>query len=240
MDEKINLILEEQYSLLEGSDNRAKSQLLYNIIKAKVEFKMRNYHQSLYLDVKLFLRSYILAAENQDFGYDKVRLSKIQDVVELLPKKQKLYALQTARRRYLAQSYDIDDINSLIKKQEMVVAWDSRNYIKYFSLKIGSDLKSLLWGYFVYAVVTMLILLPAPFRWMAIFDIELKKYSSSPFWNYPLNTIGLLTGNESISPVVLPIGVVGLLVYSFGLILFYFLIANFLFKKLEDFISINS
>ena len=67
-----------------------------NIIKAKVEFKMRNYHQSLYLDVKLFLRSYILAAENQDFGYDKVRLSKIQDVVELLPKKQKLYALQTA------------------------------------------------------------------------------------------------------------------------------------------------
>lgn len=181
MDEKINLILEEQYSLLEGSDNRAKSQLLYNIIKAKVEFKMRNYHQSLYLDVKLFLRSYILAAENQDFGYDKVRLSKIQDVVELLPKKQKLYALQTARRRYLAQSYDIDDINSLIKKQEMVVAWDSRNYIKYFSLKIGSDLKSLLWGYFVYAVVTMLILLPAPFRWMAIFDIELKKYSSSPF-----------------------------------------------------------
>ncbi|MFK8299010.1 hypothetical protein ACI76O_11610 [Capnocytophaga cynodegmi] len=239
-EEKIKEFLDEQYKLLENKGSKQRAQILFNVIKVKHKYKITNYNQSLYLDIKSFLKDYISAAEYEDFGYDKPRLEKIEDIVDLLSQRQKLFAFQAARRHFFIQGYDIDDINSLIKKQEMVVACDSRNYIKYFSLKIGSDLKSLLWGYFIYAVVTMLILLPAPFRWMAIFDIELKKYSSSPFWNYPLNTIGLLTGNESISPVVLPIGVVGLLVYSFGLILFYFLIANFLFKKLEDFISINS
>ena len=52
-----------------------------------------------------------------------------------------------------------------------------------------------------------------------------------------MNTFALLTGNDDISPKVKPIGFGGLAVYIIGEILFYLIIGNFVYRKIEDYIT---
>lgn len=81
----------------------------------------------------------------------------------------------------------------------------------------------------------MLILLPAPCEQMAFFNVKLKVYSPLSILNYPLNALCLITGNGSIAPSVVPNGISGVIMYFMGVLLWYILVINFLFKKIEKY-----
>lgn len=54
-----------------------------------------------------------------------------------------------------------------------------------------------------------------------------------------MNTFGLVSGNEDMTPLILPIGVNGMVVYLIGKLLFYLIIANFVYRKLEEYITLK-
>lgn len=236
---EIEKILKEQYSLLRRRNCKQNAQILYNIAKIKSEYGVQNFHQPLYLDIKKFLKNYIISADNEDFGYDNTIFNRIMKIVNLSSPKEKLSLLHTIRRYYLMNGYEINEVKRELNKQEIMVAKENKKYLRWTLLRVGSSLSGLLCGYLVYAVIVLIALLPAPFNFIELFHIELKNYSSYPLLNYPLNAITLLTGNCDIAPKITPINVIGVLIYSFGILLFYILIVNFLFKKIEDFISIH-
>ena len=72
---------------------------------------------------------------------------------------------------------------------------------------------------------------------MQFFEIDYNDYSDNEISNCIMNTFALLTGNDDISPKVKPIGFGGLAVYIIGEILFYLIIGNFVYRKIEDYIT---
>ena len=74
---------------------------------------------------------------------------------------------------------------------------------------------------------------------MRIYDVELKSFSDNETNNYFLNTLGLLTGESSLSPTIIPVGIIGMTFYCLGKLLFFVLVANFIMKKIEDYITLK-
>jgi len=229
--EQIKSILDDEYLSLKRYKHKQNAQILYNIIKFKAKYNMVNYHRPMYIDAKTFLKSYISAADNQDFGYDEVNFAKIKNIIMLLPIDEKLSLLYTARRYYTINGYNTDTISKEICTQKIKYEWRKGNYLNCFLLKVGNDFCGLVLGFLIYAIIAMLILLPAPCEQMAFFNVKLKVYSPLSILNYPLNALCLITGNGSIAPSVVPNGISGVIVYFMGVLLWYILVINFLFNR---------
>ncbi len=233
--EQIKSILDEEYLSLKRYKHKQNAQILYNIIKFKAQYNMVNYHRSMYIDAKMFLKSYISAADNQDFGYDEINFAKIKNIIMLMPIDKRLSLLYTTRRYYTINGYNTDTISKEICTQKIKYEWRKGKYLNCFLLKVGNDFCGLLLGFFIYAIITMLILLPAPYKQMAFFNVKFKVYSPHPILNYPLNALCLITGNSSISPSLVPNGIKGVIIYIIGVLFWYVLVINFLFKKIENY-----
>ena len=113
------------------------------------------------------------------------------------------------------------------------MAWKDGKWFKGISLFLSSNFLMLILSYVFYLFLLSLVLLPAPFKWMELFSVKLKNYSNSNIVNHISNTLALVTGNDLISPSVIPLNFWGNLIYCIGLLLFYFFFVNFVFKKLE-------
>lgn len=234
-------IIESQYDLLRAYQYKANSQILYNLIQAKSLFELPNYNRSLYLDAKKFVEAYIKAADNLDYGYDEILIDKLKASVKALKEKQQLSILYYARRMMGTRGYDTDDLLCEIRRIERSVAWggDWKQKIYAICLWLSSRWWALIGSYLIYVVVLSVMLLPAPFEWMQMFAIELKQLNGDRTINHIMNTIGLVSGNEEMTPQILPIGISGMAVYLIGKLLFYLIIANFVYRKLEEYITLK-
>lgn len=231
--------IKEQYKSLRKDKHKHNYQILYNLIAAKVKFQLCDIQQSLYLDVKQFIECYITSADSQDYGYDEVLLVRIMDVVHHLEPKQKVSIMYSTKRMFYIRGYEVENITEIINRIEMTVAWKEKHYRKAIRLWMCSSLTALLLTLLLYVIIISCVMLPAPLECMEIFEISLKDYTASPFWNHLMNSIAVLTGNDDISPSITPIGIKGVLVYSIGVLLFYLLIANYALKKIENYITIK-
>lgn len=232
--------LQSEYGRLKKYQYSNNSQILFNIILAKRKFDMLNYKNSLYIDVKRFVKSYVVAADNLDYGYDEIRLDKIKTACEcLLERREQLSVYYTTRRLFYLRGYDCNVISFMISKLECRIAWDEKKYFKSVRLFVGLNFYALIIAYAIYAFIIFMVLQPAPIEIMELFSIELKEYSNNPTVNCLINSLAILTGNDTISPQIIPNGFVGMALYCIGIFIFYVLIVNFIFKKLEDFITLK-
>ena len=238
--EYIKQYIINQYKLLKRDDYKHNHQILYNLIKVKVNWQLFEIRQSLYLDVKQFIESYLISVDYQDYGYDNICFTKIMEVVDFLEIKQRISIMYYTKRLFYIRGYDIEFIVDKINDFKIKVAWSEKSYLEYILLLIGSSFISLLITLLIFVVIISLIMTPAPFENMEIFKVELRKFSTSPLLNQLINSLTLLTGNENISPTIIPIGIKGIVVYYLGLISFYILIVNYVLKKIEKYITLIS
>ena len=65
-------IIDNEYTKIQFAGNSyVKAQILFNIIKIKAQdsgFSLRNYNQTLYLDIKHFLRLYLDSVDGLAYG----------------------------------------------------------------------------------------------------------------------------------------------------------------------------
>ena len=230
--------LDEQYRALGRYQYKRNYQILYNIIHVKARFNI-DYKESLYIDAKKFVKAYLNAIDNEDFGYDQIQISKIIEISNYLDIKQKLYFLYCVNRLLQVKGFDTDILSKAIIETETTVAWRERRWFKSISLWISSSLIKLIIVYFIYLIIVGVILLPAPFPWMSLFDITMQDYSSNALINHCSNTLALITGNDTIAPQVIPNGIIGMIVYCIGVAVFYLVFVNFVFRKIEDYIKLK-
>lgn len=233
-------ILEDLYGSIQPYKHEHNVNVYYEIIHAKKEFEIEEYKQSLYIDVKKFIHCYVSSAAKEDYGYDEIIVEKIADTIYHITDLKKQRSLfQVARRLYGLNGYEPDDLSEYVSKLDLKIAISENKYPKAICLILSSNICTVLVSYLFYVIVVGLIMVPAPYKWMELFYVELNEFSSNPFINHIANTLALITGNDSISPSIMPNGILGMIVYCVGIILFYFFFVNFLFKKLEDFTSIK-
>ncbi len=231
--------LESQYNQLKAYQYKKNYQILFNLIQAKMVLNMHNYKRSLYMDVKMFIENYIKASDKEDYGYDEILPQKIMEAVAGLEVNQKLSILYTMRRMMVVRGYDTDSLQDEIRNLRIQSAWLGNCYQKCYAatLWLSSQWWTLFISYLVYIIIVMIVLLPAPLDSMQLFEIEYCDYSDNNVVNCIMNTFALLTGNDDISPNVKPINLLGLIVYIIGEILFYLIIGNFVYRKIEDYIT---
>ena len=234
-------IIESQYNQLKAYQYKANSQILYNLIQVKSQLRLPNYKRSLYLDAKKFVEAYIKSADNQDYGYDEILISKLLSSISTLEDKQQLSILYCARRLMGMRGYDTDSLLCEIRKIERVVAWKGNWYQKIYAICLWLSARwwALIVSYVIYVIILALVLLPAPFEWMQMFEIEFRQLDSNSAINHIMNTLGLVSGNEDMTPPICPIGIRGMAVYLIGKLLFFLIIANFVYRKLEEYITLK-
>lgn len=230
--------LDEQYKSLSRYSYKQNCQILYNIIHVKARLKI-DYNESLYIDAKKFVKAYLNAIDNEDFGYDHIQITKIIDISNCLDIKQKLFFLYNVNRLLQVKGFDTNILSKEIVETETTVAWREKHWFIFIRLWLSSSLIKLVIVYFFYILIVGVILLPAPFPWMSLFDISMHNYSSNAFLNHCSNTLALITGNDIIAPQVVPNGFVGMIVYCVGVVAFYLVFVNYVFRKIEDFIKLK-
>lgn len=238
-EEQQKIFINSQYNSLRKYKHNRNTNIYYNIIDAKTQFGLPDYHQSLYLDVKKYLHAYITAADSLDYGYDELRIDKIVTVIEHLEPKRQLALLSQVRRMFYVRGYKQDVIYDRINRVDMIVSWQDRNYKRFLRLWLSASFYRLLLVYLCYIVLIGLILLPAPFKIMELFSVKFKSYSDITIINHIANTIAFITGNDKLSPSVEPVSSNGIILYAMGLVLFYLLFTNFILRKIEDYVTLK-
>lgn len=237
--EYVKQFLSDQYQLLNTSSDKVKYCVWYNIIVAKNEFNLQNYQNSLYLDVKGFISTYINSLSFLDYGYDELNNEKIKQVIAFLTPNEQLPIFNMLHLKYVSLGLETNWIDSDYKKIEILLAKKEKKIIKlilnYASLNIGT----LLLVYLVYILLVFILIHPAPFQWMEIFAIELHDFSSNSHLNYIMNTLALITNSDNFGPKVTPLNIIGMISYIIGIIVFYVLISNFIIRKIADYMNIK-
>lgn len=231
--------IKNEYAKIKGYQYKSNSQILYNLIRLKAKFDMENYSRPLYIDVKCFIKNYIIAADKLDYGYDEVREDKLLDACKGLENSQKLSIYYYIRRLCYERGLEFSKLNSSIVKLEYKIAWKDMNYCKALRLFMGSNLWVLLFAYLIYILIVFVCLHPAIYSWMEVFNIQLKPFAENDTNNYFLNTLGLLTGDSDLAPSIIPIGATGMVMYCIGKLIFFVLVVNFVMKKIEDYITMK-
>lgn len=238
-EKQIKLRIQEEYDKINGEQCQNDCQILYNLICMKVIFGLENYSRPLYIDVKYFIKNYIKAVDDLDYGYDEIRDEKMFVVCNGLDNNRKLSIYYYIRRICYKRGIEISGLNYRIAMLEYKTAWKNKKYSKSIRLFVSSNIWALLLAYVIYILIVFVCIHPAPFNWMRIYDIELKSFSDNETNNYFLNTLGLLTGESDLSPTIIPVGIVGMTFYCLGKLMFFVLVANFIMKKIEDYITLK-
>lgn len=236
---KLKETLTVEYQKLDANKPREYADISYGIIGIKKNNRLvERYKQSLYNDVKHFLINYLQSFETEDYGYDVPNEDKVKEAIDSLPQKECLAMYRFARVLYEERGYDTAFIERKVNQLKTIVAFDEKHYFKFLLQLSSYNVWTLLLSYLVFICIVLIVLLPAPFSWFSILDVNLHEFVQSTPKNYLLNTLAIVSGSDY-GQTIVPTGTRGMLLLITGKIIFYLLIVNFILKKLEDYFSID-
>ena len=236
---KLKEKLDVEYQKLDSQKPREYADICYGIIGIKKENSLvERYKQSLYNDVKNFLKYYIKSFETEDYGYDIPNEDKVIKAINALSRKESLAMCRYTRVIFEKHGFDTTFIESKAKQLKILIAWNEKHYTKYLLLLSSYNVWTLFMSYMFYVCIVLIILLPAPIECFSILDVNLHEFTQNSPKNYLLNTLAIVSGSD-FGQTVEPTGTRGMLLLLTGKIVFYLLITNFILKKLEDYFTID-
>lgn len=208
-------------------------QILTIIIDLKKENpSISNAHNSLYLDVKRFISAYLRNKRIKDYGYEDYDYEIIRGYIKDSDfDEEQIYKLLEYTKYILSSlSYEYEWVDKLIKKSKIKLAW-KKHKLKCVLLASSWNSWTLLASVFLIFVIECIALLPAPFEWMAVYDLEKVTYTECGFFNHILNVVSLHFDciENSAKLHFSSWGIVGLVVWN---VVYVVVGVNFLFKNL--------
>lgn len=236
---KLKEKLDSEYLKLSEVKPREYADICFGIIGIKKGCRLvESYKRSLYNDVKLFLMNYLNSFKTEDYGYDIPNEDKVKEAIDALPRKESLAMYRYAKVLYEECGYDTTFIERKVCQIKALVALDDKRYLKFLLQLSSYNVWTLLLSYVLFVCIVFFILLPAPSDWFSILNVDLHKYVHSPCKNHLLNTLAMIAGLDC-GQTVVPTGMRGMLLLIAGKITFYLLIANFILKKLEEYLTLD-
>jgi hypothetical protein len=239
-------ILKKEYSKLEKNDitPTGKVNLLNNIVQFKLnEIEHQNFINDLSIDIKRYLNSLVELAENGARKYDIINDDKIiflndvsfSDKIKYLD-----YFI-----RILDKSAFQEDIKILqqikyksILKYSWCNFWNFKSVLNIFIYFPLYSIYTLSISLLLITVAANLILLPAPFDFMAFLDykIEYLNISDNKVFNHFINvTSGLIGVNGKFS--ITPLDSKSMVSLILGKIFVFSYVVTLIFNKLTDLIK---
>lgn len=184
--------LEQMYREL-GTERTKNAQIFETIIESKHQnSQLINVKQSLYCDIKRWCYYYIASKQEKDYGYDSYEHSRIKEKItdSSLNNRQQLALVHYVK--YILSQYNDDGswLNDETMKIKLSIL-KKENWLKYLILLSSSSKKRCVITILLFFLVELVILLPAPFRWMGVFDFQQVSYSEASWLNYIANVLAL-------------------------------------------------
>jgi hypothetical protein len=201
----IEKILEiEEQKFIKSSSPIEKLSSINLIIQLKYKIYGESCLDQLYRDVKIFIEYIVLSVKERIYGYDYIDTNKLKNMFLYFDPERRYYLYLFLERILKSNGFEEDLMwaKTELKKTEIEYlckrGWKKNGIFKNIfrliftlsSLNICSMLMSLL----VIVAVTCVILLPAPFQKMEIFNIKYHSYSNNFILNHILNVISGFIG----------------------------------------------
>ncbi len=188
----VNKDIEKLYREL-GEDKTSNTQIYETIIESKhQDSKLVDVKQSLYCDIKGWCCNYISSKQEKDYGYDTYNRSKIKEKIydSSLTAKQRLGLINYVK--YILSQYNDDGswLNSDATELKLTVL-KKENWFKFILKWSSSKIRRSLITILIFFVVELVFLLPAPFEWMELFDLQQVNYSECGWLNYIANVVAV-------------------------------------------------
>lgn len=242
-------LIEVEYSKL--SNNNLSTSGICNVINNIIQIKIQepslsDVHQNLSVDIKQYINSLINQAELGSFGYDSIEVKKVEEILSEFTPKENLVLIDYFIRQLKKSSFEHEIkgfqkfktaciIKQLLKRNKFYKPkniWLLCIYFPQYSVL------TLFVTFLVIGLIIAVILLPAPFNFMGVlnFDISYYNFSSHFFINHILNLFGAFVGIGT-DFKIMPKNSFSMVVFIISKVLAFLYVANYLFKKLADFLK---
>ena len=187
--------LDEQYlNLAKASSAYGRLNIINTIIEIKVDLNVQEYRRSIYQDIREFFKSYVDAIEEQKSNYYILNENTVLTKLRLLSIEDQLSILNFLKRLLKQHAFDTDYkwLQKLLQKKQIEkcklkfnLSTAPKIAILYSTLNLKFLFVALLIIYLLYSI----LLLPARFKSLELFEVEYVKYHSNSIANHFLNTL---------------------------------------------------
>jgi hypothetical protein len=234
-------IKSEEQRLQAHPDHDTAVNILYNLISMKS--LTNNRKDEVYKDAKKFIDHYVEAIKEGAYGYDLLNRDKIDIVLAKLnyleQKELMQYALSVTSRELPEHDRNwFVDKKHYAEKRHIFENRLVTMYPKAFLLHCNQSMISIGIVLILYYFAVVILLLPAPYESMGIFEIKYEYYSKHFLLNHAMNVLSrfaLIESNFKIKPT----NWWALLVMIVGKLTFIGFIVHFIYKKLSDKIAVK-
>lgn len=228
--------LDAEYSKIEGNaiDLKLQRDVLYNIIDVKRKNNLPDYRQSLYLDIKQYLKADTEIRSNLDYGYDQTDINKIKECIESVSVEKRVPLYSYICNLYKSYGYEYDELEQQKKQSEISLAWQNKNYVRFLLKWTSFNLTRLMIAYVIIIILLGLSMLQAPFEWMAFFTVKMDDFYEQDVINHIANTLSYFCLSDKFGPEIAPTGICGIIVYSIFWLVNFVLVGNYLTRKILE------
>lgn len=227
-----NKTLEELYQSL-GRDRNENTQIYETIIELKQsDAKLLSVTQSLYRDIKGWCYNYITSKLEKDYGYDVYDHSRITEKIDdaNLTDRQKLsliHYIKIILSRYNDDGSWLDDES----KDYKLAVLKKENKFKYVIFLSSCTKKNCVITILLFFLIELIVLLPAPFSWMEVFDLQMANYSDCNWLNYIVNVLAVRIDWID-GPKLVCLNWRGVMLGGFWMLVYIVFIVNILFNNI--------
>ena len=187
-----DITIDSLYNIL-GKNKTENVQILETIIEYKHDnVQLIDSKQTLYRDLKMWCYNYVSSKQEKDYGYDiyehKKIIEKIND--EMLSDRKKLSLVHYVK--YVLSQYNDD--GSWLDKDTIEIklaVLKKENLLKYFILWSSSNKQRCVKTILLFFLLEVVILLPAPFEWMELFEFNETDYTECGLLNHIINVLAM-------------------------------------------------
>lgn len=177
--------------------NYQKLAIIFNVIELRHKTAEISYQHDLFLDVKKMITYYVGAIDESYYGYYEAgeeNLEKVLEKVSYTTMHEQINLILFLQRRLRLAGFDdeSDSLDGKVDSLRMKVfsqKLNLKNIIRIIGLLSTKTILNLLISISVVFVIYSTILLPAPAKWMSIFNVDYEIYSPNFTFNHFLNTL---------------------------------------------------
>src|SRR5690554_5765062 len=105
--------LKDLYNKYKKQSHFHKAEILFLIIQIKKDNKeFKEYKNSLYLDIKKFIKFYIKSTDKKNYGYDKIDINKLTKAIGIAESERQQYELSIYTSRLININGHENELNS--------------------------------------------------------------------------------------------------------------------------------
>ena len=226
------------------TDNHLKAGLYFSIIQLKkINPTLNNVGNSIYQDAKLFISVYIKSVDERDLGYDIIDTAKIIKCINLGGNNHEQYLLaQNSYRLLKTKGFEEESkkLKKIVCAKKTTLIYERPYFFgKYLSILLHLstyNFCSIILTVTFLFLISIIVLLPAPFEKWGIFKVTYQNYSEVFLINHIVNLLSNIFGIKGAFNVDTnsAIGILSIIAMKLFYMVF---IVNYFYRKILDILN---